>query len=334
MDDRPLIAITLGDPAGIGPEIVVKALSQAQIFQDCKPLIIGSLESLQQANTEVGSSLAINQLNDLSNVKGKTGVLDLLEPEPLKMSDIKMGQVSAVCGKAAVAFIEQGISLATAGEVSALVTCPIHKEAIQLAGYHQDIGHQEILARTTGSESLAVMLMTEGLKVVHLSTHKPLHEAVTYVKRSVIVQRLLLTAETVRQWGMKTPRFAVAALNPHGGESGLLGREEIEEIVPAVEEANNLGIDVAGPYPADSVFYRAINGEFDIVLALYHDQGHIPIKVHNFEDSVTATMGIPFIRTSVDHGTAFDIVGKNLANPRSLIRAVQTAVSMSKGTFS
>lgn len=334
MDDRPLIAITLGDPAGIGPEIVVKALADEGIYQYCQPLIIGSVASLRQAKKQADSSLNINQLSELSRMKSEVGVLDLLEPVPLPLEEFEMGKVSAVCGKAAVAYIEQGISLAASGKVAALVTCPIHKEAIQLAGHPGDIGHQEILSRTTGSQSLAVMLITEGLKVVHLSTHKPLREAVAYVKSQVIVQRLKLTAETVYQWGMKKPKIAVAALNPHGGESGLLGREEIEEIIPAIEEASSLGIDVQGPYPADSVFYRAINGEFDIVLALYHDQGHIPIKVHNFEDSVTATMGIPFLRTSVDHGTAFDIVGKNAANPRSLIKAVQTAVAMIRGEFS
>jgi 4-hydroxythreonine-4-phosphate dehydrogenase len=334
MDDRPLIAITMGDPAGIGPEIVVKTLAQAQIYKDCRPVIIGSAASLEEANLQVGSSLTINLLDGISSVKSEPAVVDLLEPAALSMDEFEMGRVSAACGKAAVAYIERGISLAVGGEVAALVTCPIHKEAIQLAGYHGDIGHQEILARTTDSQDLAVMLMTQGLKVVHLSTHKPLGEAVAYVKRPVIVQRLQLTAETVHRWGMKKPKIAVAALNPHGGEGGLLGREEIEEIVPAVEEARGLGIDVEGPYPADSIFYRAINGEFDIVLALYHDQGHIPIKVHNFEDSVTATMGIPLIRTSVDHGTAFDIVGKNAADPRSLIRAVQTAVDMTRGSFS
>lgn len=334
MDDRPLIAITLGDPAGIGPEIVVKSLAQERIFQDCRPVVIGCAASLQQATKQTGVSLGINQLSDLSAVQGKAGVLDLIEPVPLALADVEMGKVSAICGKAAVAYIERCIDLAAAGQVGAMVTCPIHKEAIRLAGHHGDLGHQEILERKTGSEDLAVMLMTEGLKVVHLSTHKPLQEAVAYVKRPVIVRRLQLTATTVSQWGMKKPKIAVAALNPHGGEGGLLGREEIEEIAPAVAEASNLGIDVEGPYPADSIFYRAIKGEFDIVLALYHDQGHIPIKVHDFDDSVTATMGIPFIRTSVDHGTAFDIVGKNEANPRSLIKAVQTAVDMIRGDFS
>ena len=333
MDDRPVIAITLGDPAGIGPEIIVKSLAQESLFQSCRPVVIGSAAPLQEATKQAGIAMVIKPLSDINDVHGEAGVLNLIEPIP-PLEHVEMGKVSAACGKAAVAYIERSINLAADGQVAAMVTCPIHKEAIQLVGNKGDIGHQEILARKTGLDHLAVMLMTEGLKVVHLSTHKPPQEAVAHVKRPVIVQRLQLTAATVSRWGMKKPKIAVAALNPHGGEGGLLGREEIEEIAPAITEANSLGIDVEGPYPADSIFYRAINGEFDIVLALYHDQGHIPIKVHDFEDSVTATMGIPFIRTSVDHGTAFDIVGKNEANPKSLIRAVQTAVDMARGAFS
>ena len=235
MDDRPLIAITLGDPAGIGPEIVVKTLEHAQIYKDCRPVIIGSAASLEEANLQVGGSLAINLLDDLDGVEGRPAIVDLLEPAPLAMDEFDMGKVSAACGKAAVAYIERGISLAASGQVAALVTCPIHKEAIQLAGYHGDIGHQEILARTTDSQDLAVMLMTQGLKVVHLSTHKPLGEAVAYVKRPVIVQRLQLTAETVHRWGMKKPKIAVAALNPHKKPRPVSKRphtRDIQESVP------------------------------------------------------------------------------------------------------
>ncbi len=198
-----------------------------------------------------------------------------------------------------------------------MVTCPINKEAVHAAGFVDDIGHQEILARLTGSKWTATMLMTPGLRVVHLSTHKSLIEAARFVTKATIVEKLQLTRDTLARWGMTNPRIAVAALNPHGGEGGLLGREEIEEIAPAVAaRAQKLGIDVRGPIPADSVFNRAIAGEFDLVLAMYHDQGHIAIKVHNFAESVTATLGIPFIRTSVDHGTAFDIAGRGIADPR------------------
>ncbi len=257
----------------------------------------------------------------------------MLEPVSLEAGSYELGKVSAVCGHAAVAYFETAISLALNGDIRAVVTCPINKEAVHAAGYIGDIGHQEILARTTGSELTATMLITPGLRVAHLSTHKSLAEAVAYVRKPILVEKLQLTVDSLKQWGIANPRVAVAALNPHGGEGGMLGREEIDEIAPAVAACQDQGLDVVGPYPADSVFYRAIDGEFDAVMALYHDQGHIAVKVHNFEDSITATMGIPFIRTSVDHGTAFDIAGQNLANPKGLEMALSMAVDMMNGSL-
>jgi 4-hydroxythreonine-4-phosphate dehydrogenase len=206
-----------------------------------------------------------------------------------------------------------------------MVTAPINKEAIHAAGYVDDIGHQEILARLSGVESTATMLMTPGLKVVHLSTHKSLIEAAKYVTQDTVFAKLELIHETLTAWGMPQPRIAVAALNPHGGEGGLLGREEIEAIAPAVLQAQDQGITATGPLPADSIFNRAIEGEFDAVLALYHDQGHIAIKVHNFHESTTATLGIPMVRTSVDHGTAFDIAGHGIADATGLVAAITAA---------
>lgn len=215
-----------------------------------------------------------------------------------------------------------------------MVTAPIHKEAIHAAGYVDDIGHQEILARLAGVNQTATMLMTPGLKVVHLSTHKSLADAVKFVRRDTVLDKLQLMHDTLTRWGMQQPRIALAALNPHGGEGGLLGKEEAQELQPAVAAAVELGIDVTGPVPADSVFNRAIGGEFDVVLALYHDQGHIAIKVHNFHQSTTATLGIPFVRTSVDHGTAFDIAGKGQADPTGLAAAVDAAEAIVDGRLS
>ncbi|MCY4657758.1 MAG: 4-hydroxythreonine-4-phosphate dehydrogenase PdxA, partial [Gammaproteobacteria bacterium] len=209
-------------------------------------------------------------------------------------------------------------------------TCPLNKEAIHAAGSN-DIGHQEILGRLANSTATATMLMTPGLRVVHLSTHKSLGQAVEFVTRENVLQKIILCADSFRSWGMADPRIAVSALNPHGGEGGLLGREEIEELAPAVEQAQSQGIHAVGPIPADSVFNRAINGEFDVVIALYHDQGHIAIKVHNFHESISATLGLPFIRTSVDHGTAFDIAGKGIANPKSTIAAIDAAIVLANG---
>ena len=306
---KPLLAITMGDPAGVGAEIVVKTLSNPGVFADAQPFVVGSLSCLEKAMQQTGIRLPVKNCRDVTELV-ESSILQVLEPVVFDATRLKMGEVSVDCGHAAVQFFEAAVQLALRGEIQAVVTCPINKEAVHAAGYHGDIGHQEILARLTGARQTATMLMTTGLKVAHLSTHKSVADAVKFVTRETIIEKLVLTADHLRRWTGNEPRVAVAALNPHGGEGGMLGREEIEEIIPAVEEAQSMGMDIVGPYPADSVFYRAVAGEFDAVMALYHDQGHIAIKMHNFEDSITATMGIPFIRTSVDHGTAFEIAGR------------------------
>ncbi len=330
---RPRLAVTMGDPAGVGAEIVVKTFTQPGIFTSAQPFVIGSADCLRAAMAQTGIDVpvrTINAVDELSDDKS----LQVLEPIEFDVKELHMGAVSAACGHAAVQYFETAVNLCLAGQVEGVVTCPINKEAVHAAGYHGDIGHQEILARMTGAGLTATMLMTRGLKVAHLSTHKSLAEAVQYVKKPVLMEKLQLTTESLRQWGIESPKVAVAALNPHGGEGGMLGREEIDEIAPAVAELQAQGLDIVGPYPADSVFYRAIAGEFDAVMALYHDQGHIAIKVHNFEDSITATMGIPFVRTSVDHGTAFDIAGQNKASADGLAEAMSAAIAMLNGTLS
>ncbi len=327
---KPRLAVTMGDPAGIGAEVIVKAFQDTGIFEAAQPFVVGTATCLQQALIETGLSQKIEVVADVSAIN-ETSHIQVIEPVTFDIQSLVKGKVSAACGHAAVNYFEFAVNLCLAGEIDGVVTCPINKEAVHEAGYVGDIGHQEILARMTGARLTATMLMTKGLKVAHLSTHKSLAEAVKYVKAPVIVDKLKLTASSLERWGIKNPRIAVAALNPHGGEGGMLGREEIDEILPAVTHCQAIGLHVSGPLPADSVFYRAINGEFDAVLALYHDQGHIAIKVHNFEDSVTATMGIPFVRTSVDHGTAFDIAGKNKADARGLAEALDTAIQMLTG---
>jgi 4-phospho-D-threonate 3-dehydrogenase / 4-phospho-D-erythronate 3-dehydrogenase len=330
---RPNLAVTMGDPAGVGAEIVVKTFSDASIFDRAQPFVVGSAECLRRAMTQTGLELPIVPLADVTAVQQTSSAIQVLEPFSFDISRLEMGVISADCGHAAVQYFETSVKLCQAGAVSGVVTCPINKEAVHEAGYHGDIGHQEILARMTGASLTATMLMTTGLRVAHLSTHKSLGEAVAYVKKPVLLEKLALTVSSLQQWGIDKPRIAVAALNPHGGEGGMLGREEIEEIAPAVAEARAEGMDVVGPYPADSIFYRAASGEFDAVMALYHDQGHIAIKMHNFEESITATMGIPFIRTSVDHGTAFDIAGQNKADANGLARALDTAIDMMNGSL-
>ena len=311
---RPRIGITLGDPAGIGPEILVKALPK--INEICEPVVFGPRWALDDGLELAGATT--DQLPSLQDVT-------ISRPE-----DFEFGRVSAGNGQAAIQAVNAAANACLEASIDAMMTCPLNKESIHAAG-SPHIGHQEMLAEKAGIPAAATMLMTPGLRVVHLSTHKSLGEAVKYVTADNVLAKIKLTHDSFCAWGLKSPRIAVAALNPHGGEGGLLGREEIEELEPAVEQARATGIDATGPLPADSVFNRAIDGEFDVTLALYHDQGHIAIKVHNLHESVSATLGLPFIRTSVDHGTAFDIAGKGIANERSTIAAVEAAVSLANG---
>lgn len=325
------IAITLGDPAGVGPEIAAKLLAEAP-----KPqvpwLFVGTRWALQSGAEAAGVTLPdIPEVERAGQLDEGVALKDLGTGLP---ADFRFGEVQASCGAVGVQAVEWAARACLAGEVQAMVTCPLNKEAIHAAGYVDDLGHQEILGRLSGAEWTATMLMTPGLRVAHLSTHKSLIEAARYVTQDNVLQKLLLINDTVSRWGIANPRIAVAALNPHGGEGGLLGREEIDELQPAVQAAVEKGLDVSGPIPSDSVFNRAIDGEFDVVLALYHDQGHIAIKVHDFHHSTTATLGIPFVRTSVDHGTAFDIAGQGVANPTGLRAAIETAQDIVSGRLS
>ena len=270
-------------------------------------------------------------VRDLAEVTGEDAlfVLDLANADP---ATIPLGRVSAAAGRASMEAIERATDLTRAGLFAALVTAPINKEATKAAGYH-DVGHLEYLARVTGVAEYATMLVTKKLRVVHLTTHYSLRRACELVTKDRVLAKLRLTHRSFVDWGLKAPRIAAAAINPHGGEGGLFGDEEIREIGPAVEAARSEGIDARGPYPADSVFNRAIAGEFDVVLAMYHDQGHIPIKVHGFEESVSVSLGLPLIRTSVDHGTAFDIAGKNRADAVGMAEAIDVAARIVAGRW-
>ncbi len=313
---KPKIGITLGDPAGIGSEILVKSLPR--VAERCEPTVIGPRWAFED-----GLRIAKSHLDQ------EPTFVDINLPRP---SDFEFGKVLAANGEAAMQAVHVAADACSAGEIDAMMTCPLNKEAIHAAG-SKHIGHQEMLASIAGVASVATMLMTPGLRVVHLSTHKSLGEAVGFVTRDHVLAKLELTHDSLGSWGLSAPRIAVSALNPHGGEGGLLGREEIEELVPAIADARKRGIDAMGPIPADSVFTRAVDGEFDVVLALYHDQGHIAIKVHNLHESISATLGLPFIRTSVDHGTAYDIAGKGVANEQSAIAAIDAAIALAEGKF-
>ena len=321
------LAVTLGDPAGIGPEVLVKAFAALPVDQSVNLFVVGSLSPIEQALREAGLDLPIHLIDQPEAAQARYGI-ELLDPFDQSLEGLKRGEASALGGAASVCYFETAVGYGLAGRIDGIVTCPINKVAVQQAGFLSDIGHQEILARLTRAQLTATMLMTQGLKVAHLSTHLSLAKAVKYVRAPILIEKLKLTHAHLVGWGYPKPVIGVAALNPHGGEAGMLGREELDEIAPAIQTLQAAGLDIRGPYPADSIFNRAIAGEFDAVLALYHDQGHIPIKVHNFSSSVTATMGIPFVRTSVDHGTAFDIVGQGCADHEGLLQALRAAQLM------
>jgi 4-phospho-D-threonate 3-dehydrogenase / 4-phospho-D-erythronate 3-dehydrogenase len=328
-DARPVIAITIGDAAGIGPEVVVKALLSPEVYRLCRPLVIGDAPAVEAILRLIKKPPAVRKVSGARETEGAHGTIDLLDMKNLTDADIVYGKISAACGRASMVFIDKAARLASAGDVAAIVTAPINKEATALAGY-TDVGHLEYLARITGSKQYATMLVSGTLRAVHLTTHHSVAEACRMVTNERVLARLVLTDTSFRSWGFASPRIGVAALNPHGGEGGMMGSEEIEQITPAVREAVSRGIDARGPYPADSIFNRAIAGEFDAVLAMYHDQGHIAIKVHGFEQSVSVALGLPFIRTSVDHGTAFDIAGKGIADAKGMEEAIKVAVSLSE----
>jgi len=329
MDTRPIIAITMGDAAGVGPEIVVRALALEEMYTLCRPLVVGDAGVLACAREMLGLDAGLHPIAEVKAARFEPGTIDVLDLANIDLARLKVGQVSGMAGKAAVEYVLKAGELALSGEVHAIATAPLNKEAMQLGGYDY-IGHTEILADLTGAPRCTTMLITGSLRVVHVTRHIPLRQVAQAITRERVLETIRITAQGLPQMGIEQPRLGVAALNPHGGEGGLLGREEIEVIAPAVEAAQALGIDARGPYPADSIFFRAIAGEFDAVVAMYHDQGHIPVKTHGFERSLTVTLGLPIVRTSVDHGTAFDIAWRGLASPQSLIEAIKLAAEMTE----
>jgi 4-hydroxythreonine-4-phosphate dehydrogenase len=320
----------MGDPCGIGPEVVVKALSDQRVYASCRPLVVGNIYAMQRAVELTGLPLRINESNDPGDAGRDDRVVDVLDIKNLDPEDITVGQISPACGKAAMEWVTKAGELALSGAVAGLATAPLNKEAASLAGY-QSIGHMELLQELSEAKIVATMLMAKNLRVVHLSTHRSLRIACDYVKQDRIIDFLQLTHDSFVKWGFQSPRIGAAALNPHGSDGGLLGNEEAEEIAPAVQAARERGINVTGPVPADIIFHQAIQGQYDVVLAMFHDQGHIPVKVYGFEESITANLGLPFVRTSVDHGTAFDIAGKGIASEASMLEAIRLAVGLAKG---
>lgn len=327
---KPLIAITLGDPSGIGPEIALKLTLRPEVFEICRPLIVGDKRILERSRAYTGlSQIGLDMVSDpqaCASTPDHLSLLDLKNADPAKCP---AGQVSAVSGKASVEYIFKACDLALDNQVDAIVTCPINKEAINLAGYAY-AGHTELLAERTGAGRYSMLLVAEKLRVVHVSTHVALEEAIRRVTAERVLQVIELAHQSCLALGIMEPRIAVAGLNPHAGEHGLFGDQEAREIEPAIESARRRGWSVSSPQPPDTVFLRTVKGEYDIVVAMYHDQGHIPMKLLAFDTGVNVTMGLPIIRTSVDHGTAFDIAGTGVASETSLVQALAVAVQMVK----
>jgi len=318
----------MGDPAGVGPEVIVKALDRPEVWEVCRPVVVGDTRWMEEARRIVGTSRPVRSLKSPSQV-GSGEALDVLDLANVEAGRLSRAQVSARAGQAAYEYIQRAVQLALDGEVAGVVTAPINKEALHAAGVPY-AGHTEMLAKLCEASEVAMMLVAGRLRVSHVSTHVSLRRAVERLSVERIRRVIDLTDAALRRMGLAAPRIAVAGLNPHAGEGGLFGDEEQEIIGPAVEAAQAEGVDATGPYPPDSIFLRASQGEFDAVIAMYHDQGHIPVKLLGFYEGVNLTLGLPIIRTSVDHGTAFDIVGTGRADERSLVAALRLAAQMAK----
>ncbi|MEZ4725746.1 MAG: 4-hydroxythreonine-4-phosphate dehydrogenase PdxA [Caldilineaceae bacterium] len=330
MKDRPLLAITLGDPAGIGPEVIVKAFHHATVYDQCRPLVIGDRRILARALNwlpEVAPTFDV--VDEPAQGQYKPGMITLLDLQNADPAAIPPGQLNAAAGRAAVEYVFRACDMALAGVVDAVVTAPLNKEAMHLAGYTY-AGHTELLAERTGADRVSMLLTGPQLRVVHVSTHVSLEEAICRVTQRRVEEVIDLAQHSCQALGIPHPRIAVAGLNPHASEGGIFGNQEAREIQPAIERARARGLNVTDPQPPDTVFLRAVKGDYDIVVAMYHDQGHIPMKLLAFDSGVNVSIGLPIIRTSVDHGTAFDIAGTGKARADSMLEAIKVAVQMAQ----
>lgn len=319
---KPVTAITMGDPAGIGPEICVGTMLDESLREVCRPFIIGSQAIMERAAQVLGKDLRYHPISDPAEARYQLGVVDIMETGDYDTDSILWGKEQALAGQMAIDWIMKSIELGLAGKVDAVSTSPIHKGAIKLVGIKEP-GHTEIYQNQTHSPYALTMFSCHKLRVFFVSRHMSLVDACHYATKEVVLENVINIDKELRKIGLENPLIAVAGLNPHNGDNGLFGREEIDELEPAVKAAQAMGINAVGPCPADSVFHIGKSGKYDAILSLYHDQGHIACKTLDFEKSVTLTFGLPFIRSSVDHGTAFDIAGKALANPISLIESTK-----------
>jgi 4-phospho-D-threonate 3-dehydrogenase / 4-phospho-D-erythronate 3-dehydrogenase len=337
---KPRIGISMGDPAGIGPEIIIKTLALAEVYERCFPLVVGDAAVMEKEARSLKTSLKINAIQSVSEAIFEVGTIDVYDLKNVNIDELQPGVVSAMAGKSAFEAVKKVIELALAEEIDATVTAPINKESIHKAG-HKYSGHTEIYAHYTNTEKFAMLLADENFRVIHVSTHVSLRQACDLCKKERILEVILLLNDACKKFGIENPRIAVAGLNPHAGENGLFGDEEITEIIPAIVEANKMGISVEGPLPPDTMFVKAVQGKYDGCVAMYHDQGHIPFKLEGFKwdnekqtmksvKGVNITLGLPIIRASVDHGTAFEIAGQGIASADAMLVAIDYGIVMAK----
>ena len=336
---KEIIGISMGDPAGVGPEIICRALARPRVRELCRPIVIGDASVVRNATKYASVTADVRPVAKVADAKFEPNTIDVFDLKNVDIGKLKLGEVSAMAGHAAFEAVRVMIELAKSGQIAATVTAPIHKEALVAAGHHFP-GHTEIFAHFTGTSDFTMMLAAGDFRVVHVSTHVSLRQACDAVTRPRVLKVIELAHDACRRLGIEQPRIGVAGLNPHASDGGLFGSEERDHIIPAIEDARARGMLVEGPQPPDTFFAKAVSGAYDIVVAMYHDQGHIPTKIKGFHYDAAAkkwtdvrginvSLGLPIIRTSVDHGTAFDQAGRGTASDASLIDAIEYAARLS-----
>lgn len=327
--ERPRILITMGDPAGIGPEIIAKLIEAGDVFSICRPIVIGDAAVMKKIIEDLRLSPAVQAVSSPLDAAPRPGRLDVIDLKNVNLSTHQWGRPAAASGRAVVEYIKKAVDLIMSGSAEALVTAPINKEMMNAAGYSYS-GHTELLAELTSSKEYGMMFVGGGLRLILATIHLAIKDVPGAITRERVLGAIRQAHAAMKLFGIERPRIGVAALNPHAGEGGLFGTEEWEIILPAVLDARAEGIDASDPMPADTLFYKARNNYFDCVVAMYHDQGLAPLKMLAFGEAVNVTVGLPIIRTSVDHGTAYDIAGKGCADPTSLLEAVRLAARMAR----
>lgn len=338
-----IIGITMGDPAGIGAEIILKALNSKKVYENCIPVVIGDYEALKAAMEYCHLNLQLNEIKEVEEAKGEYGVIDYINMGYLIPNSWEYKKPQALCGEASFNYVIKAIDLALKRKIFAVITAPINKESIHMAGHYYS-GHTEIFAEYTNTPKYAMLLASGPLRVIHVSTHVSLREACDRVTKNRVLEVIRLAQEGLRLLGIKNPTIGVSGLNPHCSENGLFGYEEEREIIPAIKEAQAEGINVLGPEPPDTIFVKCMGGKYDIVIAMYHDQGHIPLKLAGFKldpstntytsmSGINCTIGLPVIRASVDHGTAYGKAGEGRANEESMVDAIYAGIEMARNKF-